>query len=125
MIVETATGKKIPVSGNGTGLSLAELPKTSLPGNFSRCVECHAVLDLRIRNQQAITPNFAHRFHLDEGAECADCHETPTHAASGTRRPPMEKCFESCHAHDKAGAPPGECSACHPKDFSAGTGHAR
>lgn len=96
---------------------LSELDATLLTGNFERCPDCHSLLDAGIRGRDAIVPSFSHGFHLEQGAACADCHSVPTHTSDGTRRPPMDKCFD-CHSQEDTSAPSGECSACHPDGFS-------
>jgi hypothetical protein len=116
-LAKTASGETLVIESK-EGLRLKDLPPAQLPGNFERCPDCHAALDLRIRNQAALTADFKHGFHLEQGAACADCHEQPTHSLTGTRRPPMGKCFDSCHSQEEVGQASGECAACHPADFS-------
>lgn len=88
-----------------------------LPDKFARCPDCHSQLDAHLRRPEAIAPAFSHRLHLDTGATCDSCHPTPTHRKEGTRRPPMEKCFERCHSQKDKSSPPGACGACHPGGF--------
>jgi hypothetical protein len=99
------------------GIRLVSLTAEQLPDNFARCPECHSQLDTHIRRADIIAADFSHQLHLDKGATCDSCHETPTHRKGGTVRPPMEKCFDGCHSQKDKSAPTGECAACHPDGF--------
>ncbi len=108
-----------PAAGGGNAdhsLLLANVDPILLTGNFARCPECHSVLDRAASENPALTQQFAHSFHLKDGAKCGDCHEVPTHTETKIRKPPMVKCF-NCHSQTDASAPPGTCSTCHPSDF--------
>ncbi len=103
-------------AGAAEPFPLNELGSDMLKGNFAICADCHSLLDKSGVEYVALVASFRHRFHLEQGALCADCHAVPTHTKEGIRTPPMEKCF-SCHSLEDPSAPPGECAACHPDDF--------
>lgn len=98
-------------------LRLSSLDPALLVGNFVICSDCHGQVDQPGVVYAGLTSAFQHRFHIANGATCDACHVPPTHTKEGIRTPPMEKCFE-CHSQEDPSAPPGECDACHPEDFS-------
>ncbi len=103
-------------AGGGTVTSQATAAPVSDGGNFEQCRDCHADLDYTASRNGVLLPAFKHQFHLDAGAKCGQCHQTPTHTKQGIRKPTMAKCF-GCHSQNDAAAPPGACDACHPADF--------
>ena len=112
----TAGGTSTTVRPAPVAFRLKDLDPSKLTGNFAQCPDCHALLDQPGSVGPALVPSFAHGFHIEAGAECGDCHVSPTHTEEGIRKPSMTMCF-GCHSVSDASAPPGACDACHPADF--------
>lgn len=104
----TATTLTTTTGGTGSG--------PVLTGNFAQCPDCHARFDASVGKDGVLLTTFSHQLHFDEGAECAACHQVPTHREDGIAKPTMGKCF-GCHSQEGGSAPPGACDACHPAGF--------
>lgn len=99
-----------------------------------QCTQCHALDTRKITPSRGVLID--HEAHARAGVECAVCHNRVAHNESGfklTLKDPktgepntkhadfmdMTACFR-CHTQgETAGGPkaPGDCAACHPKDF--------
>jgi len=80
-----------------------------------RCLDCHPeVLDLGYAIKKSVI-KYTHRFHIDEGLECVDCHRAAGHEymESSSNRPGIEECRE-CHLKEFTGPPKSQrCFTCH------------
>jgi uncharacterized protein with PIN domain len=80
-----------------------------------RCLDCHAdILDLGYEVKKKVI-KFTHRYHIDEGLECVDCHRTAGHAymIGSTNRPSIDECRD-CHIMEFTGPPKSQkCLSCH------------
>lgn len=80
-----------------------------------RCLDCHPeVLNLGYTIKKSVI-KYTHRFHIDEGLECVDCHRTAGHEymEAGTNRPGIEECRD-CHIKEFTGPPKSQkCITCH------------
>lgn len=80
-----------------------------------RCQDCHAdVLTLGYKVKKKVI-KFTHRFHIEEGLECVDCHRTAGHAymEGSSNRPGIEEC-RACHIKEFFGPPKSQkCLSCH------------
>jgi len=80
-----------------------------------RCLDCHPdVLDLGYEVQKKVI-KFTHRYHIDEGMECVDCHRTAGHAymTRSANRPSIGECRD-CHIKEFTGPPKSQkCFSCH------------
>jgi hypothetical protein len=65
---------------------------------------------------------FTHRYHLDEGVECVDCHRSAGHVymTGSTNRPGIKECRD-CHIKEFFGPPKSQkCLSCHDVMLSPG-----
>lgn len=80
-----------------------------------RCLDCHEdVLDLGYEVKKKVI-KFTHRYHIDEGLECVDCHRTAGHVymTGSTNRPSIDECRD-CHIMEFTGPPKSQkCFSCH------------
>jgi len=80
-----------------------------------RCLDCHGdVLDFGYESPKKVI-QFTHRYHIEEGLDCADCHKNAGHAymSGGTNRPTIMECLP-CHVKEFTGAPKSaKCLNCH------------
>lgn len=80
-----------------------------------RCLDCHPdVLDLGYEVQKKVI-KFTHRYHIDEGMDCVDCHRTAGHTymTGGSNRPSIDECRD-CHIKEFSGPPKSQkCLSCH------------
>jgi hypothetical protein len=102
--------------GGGTGVVSQTERYSPKEGPFVICQDCHPYLDVPGKVPATLMSNFSHVNHLERQATCDSCHETPVHAASGTRTPTMARCF-TCHGDEPQAQASGECDYCHPPDF--------
>jgi hypothetical protein len=80
-----------------------------------RCLNCHPeVLDLGYEAKKKVI-KFTHRYHIEEGLECVDCHRTAGHSymTESSNRPSIEECRD-CHIKEFFGPPKSQkCFSCH------------
>ena len=80
-----------------------------------RCLDCHEeILNLDYKVKRKVI-KFTHRFHIQEGLNCVDCHRTAGHEymAKGTNRPSIRECLD-CHRREFEGPPKNQkCLNCH------------
>lgn len=80
-----------------------------------RCLDCHeGVLEFGYTPQKRVI-QFSHRFHIEEGMACVDCHRAAGHQywVGGTNRPTAMECL-NCHLKDFLGPPESQkCLGCH------------
>lgn len=80
-----------------------------------RCLDCHPeVLDPGYTVKKRVI-KFTHRYHIDEGVDCVDCHRTAGHTymTGSTNRPGIKECRD-CHFKEFTGPPKSQkCYSCH------------
>lgn len=80
-----------------------------------RCLDCHTeVLDLGYEVKKKVI-KFTHRYHIDEGLACVDCHRTAGHSymTGSANRPGIDEC-RNCHIKEFMGPPRSQnCFSCH------------
>ncbi|MBE0476955.1 MAG: NapC/NirT family cytochrome c [Coriobacteriia bacterium] len=95
-----------------------------------QCTQCHSMGTRRVTPTKGIIID--HDAHIEEGVTCTTCHNRVAHkedfeltlkdprSGEPNRKHPdfmkMDSCFR-CHSQADAERPPGDCLACHPKDF--------
>jgi hypothetical protein len=125
-----ALGELYMTVTNNYELPLNAESMVSLEMASTQCTQCHT------KNRE-ITPTggviINHQVHADKEIQCAECHNRIAHndiaakpvlndPKSGEKNHPHENfmtmtaCFR-CHSQEKKPLAPGECAACHPKDF--------
>jgi len=80
-----------------------------------RCLDCHEqVLNLGYEPKKKVI-KFTHRYHIQEGMNCVDCHRNAGHEYmnGGTNRPTVMECI-NCHIKEFTGHPKSaKCLNCH------------
>jgi len=80
-----------------------------------RCLDCHQdVWELGYEPKKKVI-NFTHRYHIQEGLNCVDCHRNAGHAymTGSTNRPTVTECLD-CHIKEFTGQPKSaKCLNCH------------
>jgi len=80
-----------------------------------RCLDCHEeVLNLGYEPKKKVI-KFTHRYHIQEGMSCMDCHRNAGHEymINGTNRPTVMECIK-CHIKEFTGHPKSaKCLNCH------------
>ncbi len=113
-------GLKVLPSGWNVGRHVRDqiAPPEYLADDFlttERCLDCHPeVLELGYAIKKKVI-NFTHRYHIDEGMECVDCHRAAGHAymTGSTNRPGIKECRD-CHIKEFFGPPKSQkCYGCH------------
>jgi hypothetical protein len=113
-------GRTLLPSGLNIGRHIRDqiAPPEYLADDFlttQRCLDCHPeVLGLGYEVKKKVI-KFTHRYHIDEGVECVDCHRSAGHAfiTGSTNRPGIKECRD-CHIKELTGPPKSqECISCH------------
>ena len=80
-----------------------------------RCLDCHQdVLNFGYQVKKKVI-QFTHRYHIQEGLSCVDCHRGAGHEymEGGTNRPSISDCL-NCHLKEFIGPPKNQkCLNCH------------
>ncbi len=85
------------------------------------CIGCHRDILDQVSDAKPTKPiRMSHRYHLEEGLGCTDCHINLTHDRDrpGTNRPLKARCF-TCHMREMGwGGWRGTCFRCHYIDLT-------
>lgn len=115
----TATNKyELPLNAEDE----VALSKTEM--GEERCTQCHDMKNRKVTPRAGIVIN--HEVHSKAGYQCTVCHNRIGHKEDFTLTLPgnekhadfmkMDACFR-CHGLQPGAKAPGQCNACHPKDF--------